>query len=106
MKMPPAPFKKIGSIWLPSGVMFDVWSNYAIAVPKGQLVCSDMDDFKITQDDVCCRAAPRLPTAYFKLVRPMFEQAGLLAANQILHWVGHQTSIQRVCTCFGILERE
>ena len=94
MKMPAAPFKKVGSIWLPSGVVFDIWSNYAIAIPALS-----------QRDPICESASPKLPGAYWSLVNEMFRNAGLIPEGRYLHWVGKQTEIDHVCTCFGILER-
>ena len=94
MKMPAAPFKKIGSIWLPSGTEFYVWSNYAIAVPSQSLV-----------QPYCKNASPQLPDVYWGQVVEMFNAAGLIPAGHALHWVGRQVEIDHVCTCFGILER-
>lgn len=99
MKMLPAPFKKIGSIWLPSGVMFDVWSNYGLGVAIEQL-----RQDKIAR--VCRSASPQLPAAYLNRVQRMFLDAGIFESDRVLHWVGYQTEIEHVCTCFGILERE
>lgn len=93
MKMPSLPYRRIGSIWLPGGGEFEVWSNYAIAM-----------DYHEGYSTICLSASPQLPQAYFPKVHGMFRDAGLLGPDQFLHWVGRQTDIEHVCTCFGILE--
>lgn len=93
MKMPAPPYHKIGSIWLPSGTEFYVWSNYAIAVPPNW-----------PRPAVCKSAAPQLPDAYWAEIVGLFDRAGLVPDGYYLHWVGRQTEIEHVCTCFGILE--
>lgn len=103
MNMSAPPYKKIGSLWLPGGGEFEVWSNYAIAVPHGPLA-ADYAGSTARADEVCLSSEPFLPIAYLPQLREMFAAAGLIGDLQWLHWVGRQTEIEHVCTCFGILE--
>lgn len=98
MKMPSPPYRRIGSIWLPGGGEFEVWSNYAIIFEV------DRKRWPASIGDICPVASPALPRAYLPAVREMFENFGLLSEKQVIHWVGRQIDIEHVCTCFGILE--
>lgn len=98
MNMPPAPYKKIGSLWLPGGGEFEVWSNYAIGFAV------DRQKWPNSIGDICPSSNPKLPIAYLAQVRKMFVDADLVSNAEVIHWVGRQTEIEHVCTCFGILE--
>jgi len=60
-------------------------------------------DAKIVEGDVpsvCPKADRKLPEEFLPQVLAVFQDHGLVGEGQTIHWVGSQSKIEHVCTCY------